>query len=263
MAAKSLYKVLQVDREASPAVIEAAYRRLLKELQPGANTMPASTVQLHELEEAYSVLSDPVRRSRYDIELDGAGSVTISAPGSTTSSQNNSALAPQEATVLFCANHPNVETLLRCNRCSKPICIKCAVQTPVGFRCRECVRQQQNVYFNAETWDNPIAFVVSLLVTLIATPLVGAILGRIGFFGILIAIFIGASAGGILAQIIRRAVGRRRGRYLRYFALAGILLGALAGSFLAVPLVGVFPLFSIPMLVFAFLAITTAYQVLR
>src|SRR5215213_1946552 len=86
--------------------------------------------------------------------------------------------AVDEAPVLYCANHPNVETLLRCNKCNKPICMKCAVKTPVGYRCRECVRQQQNIYFNAESWDYPIAFVVSFLVTLVATPLASAILGR-------------------------------------------------------------------------------------
>jgi hypothetical protein len=261
MAGKSYYKILQVDREASQAVIEAAYRRLVQEHQPNPDATPDATVKIQELEEAYSVLGDPLKRSRYDASLDG--SAPAAAPGALKALEHKADGVQPEAAVLFCANHPTVETLLRCNRCGKPICIKCAVQTPVGFRCKECVRQQQNVYFNAETWDNPIALAASLLVTLIATPLVGAILGRIGFFGILIAIFIGASAGGVLAQVIRWAVGRRRGRYLRYFALAGILLGVLAGSVLAVPLVGVFPLFSIPMLVFAFLAITTAYQVLR
>lgn len=180
-----------------------------------------------------------------------------------------STLAPKvkervdEVGVIYCANHPTVETLLRCNKCGKPICMKCAVQTPVGYRCRECVRQQQNVYFNAEAWDNPIALAVSFGVTLIATPLVSAILGRMGFFGMMIALFIGASAGGLLAQIIRWAVGRRRGRYLPYFALTGILLGVIVGSFVSLLLVGIFPLFSIPILIFAFLAITTAYQILR
>jgi hypothetical protein len=177
----------------------------------------------------------------------------------------SSATDPQanEMPVLYCANHPTVETLLRCNRCAKPICMKCAVKTPVGYRCKECVRQQQNVYFNAETRDNPIALGIGFLVTLLATPLISLILGRTGFFGIMIALFIGASAGGILAQIIRWAVGRRRGRYLPYFALAGIILGVLLGSVVSLFVSGIFPLFSLPMIVFAFLAISTAYQLLR
>ncbi|MEN6392186.1 MAG: B-box zinc finger protein, partial [Anaerolineaceae bacterium] len=28
---------------------------------------------------------------------------------------------------LYCTNHPQTETSLRCNRCDKPICTKCAV----------------------------------------------------------------------------------------------------------------------------------------
>ena len=39
---------------------------------------------------------------------------------------------------LTCTFHPNVETQLRCNRCNKPICIKCAKHTPTGYRCPEC-----------------------------------------------------------------------------------------------------------------------------
>jgi MFS family permease len=168
-----------------------------------------------------------------------------------------------EPEVRYCTNHPNVETLLRCNKCERPICIKCAVQTPVGYRCKDCVRAQQGVYFNAQGWDNPIAFAVGLLVTLVATPIASAILGFGGFLGIIVALAIGASAGGILAQAIRWAVNRRRGRYLGYFAVAGILFGVILGSMVSLLLTGRFPLFSPPTLILAFLAITTAYQILR
>src|SRR4030043_298820 len=51
--------------------------------------------------------------------------------------------------VLTCANHPNRETSLRCKRCNKPICSSCAVLTPVGYRCRECVRGQQATFDTA------------------------------------------------------------------------------------------------------------------
>src|SRR5947208_17138806 len=39
---------------------------------------------------------------------------------------------------MYCANHPNTETFLRCGKCEKPICARCRVSTPVGFRCYEC-----------------------------------------------------------------------------------------------------------------------------
>jgi MFS family permease len=141
--------------------------------------------------------------------------------------------------------------------------MKCAVQTPVGYRCKECVRAQQGVYFNAQSWDNPIAFAVGLLVTLVATPIASAILGFTGFLGIIVAFAIGASAGGILAQTIRWAVSRRRGRYLGYFAVAGIVFGVVLGSVISLLLIGRFPLFSLPTIILAFLAVTTAYRILR
>lgn len=166
--------------------------------------------------------------------------------------------------VFYCANHPNTETLLRCNKCGKPICMKCATLTDVGYRCKECIRNQQAVYFNAESWDNPISFVVSFLITIIATPIVSALLGFGGFFGFIIAFLVGPSAGGILSQIIRKAVGRRRGRYLHYVAMAGVVLGMIVGTFVG-PMLGIYSpgIFSLPMLLFAFLAASTAYQFLR
>ncbi len=166
--------------------------------------------------------------------------------------------------MLYCANHPNTETLLRCNKCGKPICLKCAVLTDVGYRCPECIREVQNKYFNALTQDNPVALLVSLGVTTVATPILGVLLGVLGFFwGSLLALFIGSAAGGVLGQIIRKVVGRRRGRYLRYFALAGILLGVVIGSVISAAITGYFPLFSIPVLILTFLASATMVQLLR
>ncbi len=170
---------------------------------------------------------------------------------------------PMEPPILYCANHPNTETLLRCNKCGKPICMKCAVLTDVGYRCKECIRAQQNVYFNATTWDNPIAFGVGFLVAAVGAPIVGLFIGRLGFFGLLIAFFLGSGAGTALAQIIRQAVGRRRGRYLPWFAMAGIVLGVLVGSLLFFLVTGFLPLLSLPMLLFLGLALATAYPQLR
>ena len=64
---------------------------------------------------------------------------------------------------LRCANHPDRETMLRCNRCDKPICYQCAVRTPVGYRCKECVRTQQNVYYNGNSGDLLIGGAVALV----------------------------------------------------------------------------------------------------
>ena len=70
---------------------------------------------------------------------------------------------------LYCVNHPTVETNLRCNNCEKPICPKCAVLTPTGYRCKECVRSQQKV-FNTATWfDYPLSFIIAAVLSYIGS----------------------------------------------------------------------------------------------
>ena len=202
-------------------------------------------------------------------------SETFTTPETKTTSQNGAPndSAPNDSAsvttptnnapaVLYCANHPDTETLLRCNRCEKPICLKCAVLTDVGYRCKECIRGVQSSYSNAIPTDNLIGFGVALLVAAIASPIAGFIFAFVPlFFGIIIAFAIGSAAGGALAQIIRTSVGKRRGRYLRHFTLAGIILGVLIGG-----VVGLFfgiPVFSLTTLVFTVLSTITAYQILR
>lgn len=166
--------------------------------------------------------------------------------------------------VMYCANHPDVETLLRCNKCNKPICMKCAVQTPVGYRCVDCVRLQQNVYYTATSKDNLIGFGVAFVVTLVATP-ISAFLFRMfpGFIGFLVAFFTGSAAGSGLAQIVRKAIDRRRGRNLRWFVLGGTILGILVGALISIALLGITPFVLIPFWIFAVLAIVSALPFLR
>ncbi len=37
-----------------------------------------------------------------------------------------------------CPRHPTISTRLRCSKCGTPICPRCMVETPVGFRCPSC-----------------------------------------------------------------------------------------------------------------------------
>ena len=61
-----LYKILQVDPEASPEVIEAAYRTLAEINHPDRNPTDDAGAMLAEINRAYRVLSDPPRRAIYD-----------------------------------------------------------------------------------------------------------------------------------------------------------------------------------------------------
>lgn len=167
--------------------------------------------------------------------------------------------------VLHCANHPDTETFLRCNKCGKPICLKCAELTEVGYRCKECIREQQNVFYNALTKDNWIAFAVAAGVTLVAWPLASFFLKLLGFFlGIIAAALVGSGAGAGLAQIIRNSVGRRRGRQIRYFSLAGAIVGIVISAFLTtIAFDTFFPLLSWQGLIFGVLALASVYQILK
>ncbi len=41
----------------------------------------------------------------------------------------------------FCYRHPKEQTNLKCGRCMKPICTKCAAIGPAGPRCPDCAKQ--------------------------------------------------------------------------------------------------------------------------
>lgn len=60
------YRLLQVRRDASPQVISAAYRRLMKDAHPdhGGDTNRAKRLNV-----AYATLSDPASRRAYDATL--------------------------------------------------------------------------------------------------------------------------------------------------------------------------------------------------
>ena len=210
--AKEHYRTLDVPEEAAQKEVERQYERLLNlyrpELLESAEDRAYAEQKLAAVEEAYAVLGDPARRAIYD------GKPAPLAVGS-----------DGEPESLTCANHPDRETLLRCNKCGNPICMECAVRTPVGYRCTNCVREQQNIYFNALGRDNIVALAVGFIVSLIGAPIIGFLLSSIGFFGFFIAFIAGSGAGTLLARVIRGAVGNRRGRKLPHFAIAGTLLG--------------------------------------
>ncbi len=121
--------------------------------------------------------------------------------------------------ILYCSNHPTVETSLRCNRCEKPICIKCAVLTPTGYRCKECVRGQQKTFDTARWSDYPLAFGIVVVLAFLGSFL-SPILG-------FLTIFVAPLVGAVTAEAVRFVVRRRRSRLLFQIIVAAAVLGSL------------------------------------
>lgn len=121
---------------------------------------------------------------------------------------------------LYCANHPKVETRLRCNKCGKPICIKCAVRTPVGYRCRTCVNAQQRAFYAGFRSGY---YLIAALVALPLSVIAGWLIPQLGWYAILL----GPIVGGGIAEAARWAIGGRRGEYTWLVVCGSIIVGAL------------------------------------
>jgi hypothetical protein len=128
---------------------------------------------------------------------------------------------------LFCANHPTVETTLRCKKCEKPICVKCAVHTPTGYQCKECVRGQQKIFETSKSFDYITGFLAAAFLSGLASFLIGLVVSFIGYFGIFIAFIASPTAAVIIAEVARRVTGRRRSPNLFKTIVAGAVLGAI------------------------------------
>lgn len=135
---------------------------------------------------------------------------------------------------LYCVNHPNVETMLRCNRCGRPVCTRCVVQTPVGYRCKQCVGQQQAAFFTGGVVDYVLGAIIALVLGGIASYLIS--LTGLWF----IALILGPTIGIGIAEAVRFAVRRRRSRYLW-----AVVAGAMVLSAVPALLVSLFSLWSL------------------
>ncbi|MYZ07591.1 DnaJ domain-containing protein [Streptomyces sp. SID2999] len=64
--ARDFYEVLGVPRNADKDKIQQAYRTLARKYHPDVNKDPAAEERFKEINDAFSVLSDPDQRARYD-----------------------------------------------------------------------------------------------------------------------------------------------------------------------------------------------------
>ncbi|KPA75589.1 putative mitochondrial chaperone protein DNAj [Leptomonas pyrrhocoris] len=76
---KDLYTVLGVARNATPEQIKSAYKKRAKALHPDVNPSPTAAEDFAEAKQAYETLSDPQKRSMYD--MTGNANAGAGGPG--------------------------------------------------------------------------------------------------------------------------------------------------------------------------------------
>lgn len=132
-----------------------------------------------------------------------------------------------DMTITYCYAHPTRETNLCCKRCDRPMCASCAVRTPTGYVCRDCVRTHQKAFDTAMWYDYLTGMGVTIALSLITSVLVAFIGSFIGFFMFFIAAGIGGGAGTLISNIALRVINKRRSKPLFMACATGVALGAL------------------------------------
>ncbi|MCX7753884.1 MAG: hypothetical protein N2117_01380 [Anaerolineales bacterium] len=158
--------------------------------------------------------------------------------------------------VTYCTYHPSVETTLRCRRCEKYICTKCAVRTPTGYICKECSRAQQKAFETAETIDYLLGFAAAVVLSLIGSFLI-MLIGFVGFFGLILVSLAAPTAGILIAEALRFVTRRRRSALLFRVILAGLIVGALPMGLIQIFTLNVFGILF--QAIYLFISAPTAY----
>ncbi|MGI9253570.1 MAG: B-box zinc finger protein, partial [Thermomicrobiales bacterium] len=128
-----------------------------------------------------------------------------------------------------CSYHPDVETLLRCSRCGKPICAKCGVRTPVGVRCPDCAGVA------AQVLPLGIGGILRALgMGLFAAIPIGVLIGLAPAWGF----YLGLALGFVAAEMVARSVPGRRGADMQVIAIAVVLLGLILSRFVIAGMYG-------------------------
>jgi hypothetical protein len=128
-----------------------------------------------------------------------------------------------EPEALTCAWHPDRPTMLRCTRCNRPMCPKCARKHPVGWRCKACTKELRSPLYVV----GPGRYVLAGAVALGAGTAAAALMTVLGGFWF-VAVFAGYAIGQGIGELVSLAAGRKQGRGLQIVAAGAMLLGAFA-----------------------------------
>jgi hypothetical protein len=125
--------------------------------------------------------------------------------------------ATDEDAPLYCANHPKEQTYLRCGRCDKPICAKCRVSTPAGWRCRECANIQVLPTYAVSSE----VYIRAALFGFLAAAAAGILMGLFPSFEFWAALIMGVA----VPEAVSVASNQKRGPGLQAVGMAAVLFG--------------------------------------
>src|SRR5579871_5001174 len=103
----------------------------------------------------------------------------------------------------YCMRHPKVETLVSCAGCGGPICTKCMIPTPVGYKCRNCAQLRRAPQYSmsgrhyARVIPGALLLAVGMGFLLSFSPVLGL------FGGLIVGVLVGAG--------LRRISGYKQG----------------------------------------------------
>ena len=128
-----------------------------------------------------------------------------------------------------CADHPDVETRLRCSRCGKPICPRCGVRTPVGMRCPDCAGTRSAVA------ANPARTLTAAAAGLGVATVVGIAWGFFPDWQFYWALLLGFG----VVETMARLLTKQRGVDLQAIALVIVVYGMVLGRVVLAQRLGV------------------------
>lgn len=118
-----------------------------------------------------------------------------------------------------CAFHPGVETNVRCSDCDRYICPKDMVDTPVGYKCRECGLVGKPKMGGVKPRQIALGIAAGVVAALVLAPLV-ELIPFFRIFGVIV-------YGALVGEATRRGGGGHRTP--EFAAIAAVAAGLGAG----------------------------------
>lgn len=127
--------------------------------------------------------------------------------------------------VEYCYRHPDVETALHCTSCGRPICARCSTPGVVGQLCPECRKGRRAPNYKISPVNLLFGGIVGMVVSALATGLIGLIGG--GFFLFIILFAVAPAAAELIVRSVDWATRNKRGRPMQITVAIAMIVGGL------------------------------------